>query len=92
MSECCAFLFAVGKTYLREASIIISIFRWKPEEQEAVLGSEQTLEFPSGGLTENMEVICGMKMAGVACFHQKAMENVGSGHWVFTPQSDLLPA
>lgn len=78
MSECHAFLFAVGKTYWREASIIISIFRWKPEEREAGLGSEQTQEFPSGGLTENMEVICGMKMAGVACFSQKAMETVGS--------------
>lgn len=78
LNECHIFLFVVGKTYWREASIIISIFRWKPKELEAGLGSEQTQEFPSGGLTENMEVICGMKMAGVACFHQKAMEKVGS--------------
>lgn len=31
-----------------------------------------------------MEIICGMKVAGVACFQQKAMETVGSGCWVFT--------
>lgn len=68
-------------------------FRWKPEEQEAGLGSEQTQEFPSGGLTENMEVICGMKMAaGGVCFHEKAMENVGTGCWIFALWSDLCPA
>lgn len=68
-------------------------FRWKPEEQEAGLRSEQTQEFPSGGLTENMEVICGMKMAaGGVCFHEKAMENVGTGCWIFALWSDLCPA
>lgn len=72
-----AFLSAVGKTYQRQASIIISISRWKPEEWEAGLEIQQTLQFRSGGLTESMEVICGVRMAGVACFHPKAMVNIG---------------
>lgn len=68
-------------------------FRWKPEEREAGLGSEETQEFPSGRLAENMEVICGMKMAdGGVYFHEKSMENVGTGCWIFALQSDLCPA
>lgn len=72
-----AFLSAVGKTYQRQASIIISISRWKPEEWEAGLEIQQTLQFRSGGLTESMEVICGVRMAGIAYFHPKAMVNIG---------------
>lgn len=77
MREHYAFLSAVGKTYQRQASIIISISRWKPEEWEAGLEIQQTLQFRSGGLTESMEVICGVRMAGVAYFHPKAMVNIG---------------
>lgn len=65
------YIFIYSRKNIGEASIIISIFRWKPEKRKAALGSERTQEFPSDGLTEDMEVICGMKMAGVACFHQK---------------------
>lgn len=65
------YIFIYSRKNIGEASIIISIFRWKPEKRKAALGSERTQEFPSDGLTEDMEIICGMKMAGGACFHQK---------------------
>lgn len=51
LSECCAFLFAFGKTCWRGKYNYLH-FRWKPEEQEAGLGSESTQEFRSGGLTK----------------------------------------
>lgn len=70
--------------YQRQAYVIISILGWKLEEWEADLEIQQTLQFPSGGLTESMEVICGMKRAGISCSQPKTMENVERQCWVFT--------